>query len=102
MLPDDYLTALQREGNALLVAGASALDAPVRACPEWDCADLVYHVGEVHNFWRRVVAERWTEYHEGAKPDRPADDALVEWARSERDELLRVLRDADPATKVWT
>jgi uncharacterized protein (TIGR03083 family) len=102
MLPDDYLTALEQEGDALLAAGSSALDAPVRACPEWNGADLVYHIGEVHRFWRRVVAERWTEYHEGPDPERPGESALVDWARNERDELLRVLRGADPATKVWT
>jgi uncharacterized protein (TIGR03083 family) len=102
MLPDEYLDALQNDSDALLTASASALPAPVQACPGWNSADLVYHIGEVHNFWRRVVAERWTEYHEGPEPDRPPDDVLINWARDERDELLRVLRDVDPATKVWT
>jgi uncharacterized protein (TIGR03083 family) len=102
MLRDDYLIAIDREGEALLAAGAIAFDAQVPACPEWTGGDLVYHIGEVHNFWRRVVAERWTEYHEGADAERPADDALIDWAQAEREALLRALREADPATKVWT
>ena len=99
----DWLGALARDGGALGdAASAAGLGAAVAACPGWTVADLVYHVGEVHSFWRTIVAERRSTPDGLAEPPRPADDALLGWYREGIDATVRVLRDADPAGAVWT
>ena len=53
--PIDYVAAVRREAVALsAVAHAGPLDAPVAACPGWDVARLVGHVGSVHR-WATVA-----------------------------------------------
>ena len=55
--------------NAMALAfadscAAAGLDAPVAACPGWTVADLLWHLAEVHDFWRTIVRERM-QSHEG-------------------------------------
>ena len=38
--------------------------ARVPSCPDWDAADLVWHLATVQRWWAEVI---------GARPDRPAD-----------------------------
>jgi uncharacterized damage-inducible protein DinB len=73
----EYVTVLRREGQVLGDAAAQAsLDAPVVACPGWNVADLLWHIGEVHDFWGRVVAH--------------TTDADGEWLVTEADDRLQV------------
>jgi uncharacterized protein (TIGR03083 family) len=103
MQHDHYVEVIRRNGGALLEAAQAAPKAKVRACPEWDMADLVWHIGEVHHFWASVahgpITDPRTQYDE---PQRPADDSLTEFAREQLAFLLRVLAQADPATEVWS
>lgn len=105
----DYLVALQRDADGLLDAARRAgADARVEACPEWDVADLVWHIGEVHHFWATVVKDRLGDWKEYTPPERPAsndpdaDDGVFAFAASTRDLLLDTLSRTDPATPVWT
>ena len=102
MQRDDALRIIRREGDALLAAAPRDLRASVRGAPEWDVADLVHHIGEVHFFWATVVDKRLADLEDYEEPDRPADDALVQWARESLDYLLRVLAENDPAMPVWS
>src|SRR5690349_24159922 len=102
MLRDDYLGIIRHEGEALLEAAADAPTATIVPCPGWQMSDLVYHIGEVHRFWARVVAERWTDYREGPAASRPDDGALVAWAREALDTLESTLSAADQDAPVWT
>lgn len=99
---DAYLDALAREGGALITAAAARLDAPVPACPDWDGAGLLAHVGEVHSFWRWIVEGARTSPDGYEPPARPAAGDLAGWCRGELDALHRVLEATDPATPVWT
>ena len=45
-----YLDAFDADGARLLEVAADALGADVPACPGWDVAQLVAHVGQVYNF----------------------------------------------------
>ena len=59
MRRDDFIAAIEREGQAfLLAAGDGDFATRVPCCPDWDLADLVWHLGEVHGFWASVV-EPW-------------------------------------------
>jgi uncharacterized protein (TIGR03083 family) len=97
------LGALWRDGLGLADAAERAgLDAPVPCCPGWTVADLVWHTGEVHVFWRTVVAERWEDPSAYDEPDRPLDDALVGWFRDGVQRTLEVLSTTDADEPVWT
>jgi uncharacterized protein (TIGR03083 family) len=100
----DYLDALRRNGGAFAdAAEAAGLSARVEACPDWSVADLVWHLGEVHDFWRTVAEER-IEDPSQVRDDlpRPGDDELVAWYRDGVERLHAVLAAADPSTPVWT
>ena len=99
----DFLTAIARDGEAFASVCADAdLAAPVAACPGWTIADLVYHLGEVHHFWRTVVGEARDTWEGYEQPARPADGELIGWYRDRLAELVTVLAAADPAQPNWT
>jgi uncharacterized protein (TIGR03083 family) len=104
--PTQLLGALQRDaiGFADAAETGDILAKQVRSCPDWTGADLVWHLGEVHLFWRTIAGERFDDWRkaEALKPERPADDGLLAWYRAGADETVRVLTDADPAEEVWT
>ena len=81
---------------------AADLSASVPACPEWNVADLVWHVTEVHHFWRTMVAERLTDPGAYTRPLRPPDEALLEMYRVGGQRVLDTLRDTPDDTAVWT
>jgi uncharacterized protein (TIGR03083 family) len=103
MNTQDYLHALARDGHAFAeVCGDADLGAAVPGCPGWDMADLVWHLGEVHFFWRTIVSDRrdtWEGYEE---PARPADADLLAWYRDGLARTVDVLTAADPAHANWT
>jgi uncharacterized protein (TIGR03083 family) len=102
MQHDDSLQVIRREGAALLAAAEHAPGANVRGCPEWDMRDLLWHVGEVHNFWATVVDEKLTDFGSYTQPPRPDAGALASFAREQLDFVVRVLADTDPDAEVWT
>jgi uncharacterized protein (TIGR03083 family) len=101
---DRYLDAIDRDSAGLLAAARQAGGAaPVPSCPEWDVADLVWHIGEVHHFWATIARDQLTEWEQYSQPARPDTfDATVEFARSSAGELAGVLRATPPDTPVWT
>ncbi len=107
MDPDAYLATLQAETGRFAAAAEQARRihgwrARVPGCPEWDLADLVWHLGEVQHFWAWVVRTRATAPDGYAAPARPADDALPGWAAEQLRELADTLTHAEPTDPVWT
>jgi len=100
----DYLTALERDGRAFLAScSAAPADAVIDACPEWHTADLLWHLTEVHAFWRSVVEQRATHWDQVIEPVRPDDGAvLTEMFRRGLGALLTTLATVDPTTEIWT
>jgi uncharacterized protein (TIGR03083 family) len=105
-LPFDATEHLRTDGSELLdAAQRTGLDAPVRSCPGWTMADLVWHIGEVWSFWSLVVEKRLTSREAlEAEPDflRPRDDLLVDWASAAHTGVLAALNSTPPRTEVWT
>jgi uncharacterized protein (TIGR03083 family) len=108
MRTTDYISALDREGQLLLGAANSAgLDAPVPSCPGWEVRDLLAHIGFVHRWAARYVAEPLTEMVE--EPDEkavlsaaPPDDVLLSWVADGHGRLVKALSSAPPDVKCWT
>ena len=78
---------------------------PVAACPGWDLSDLTWHVGEVWDFWARIVEERITDA-EGvralAEAERPEAHELLEWVTAAHTAIYAALIDGRPEREVWT
>lgn len=102
MNPADHVAALRRAGSRIAGGAEGRLDRIVPSCPGWQIADLVWHVGIVHMFWRMVARgalagpEAWTE------PDRPTNDDLLVWFRRGVDLTATILDSVDPDTPAWT
>jgi uncharacterized protein (TIGR03083 family) len=106
-----FLATLHEESTALLAASRRADPrAAVPGCPEWTTADLVWHIGEVHDFWGWIVRQQAGEpdgYEDPARPgtELPVDEAfaaVATFASERAAELYRVLGDTDPGTPVWS
>ncbi len=99
----ELIVALDRDSAAFVdaceVAGLTRL---VASCPGWTIADLLWHLTEVHDFWRTIVAERLSDWKSYTQPPRPVDEGLAGMYRRGRNALLTTLAEADPATPVWT
>jgi uncharacterized protein (TIGR03083 family) len=106
----EYLDVLHHEATSLLVAARGAgPSAPVPGCPAWTVTDLVWHLGEAHDFWGYVVRERALApdaYQAPPRPTAPSPaeefEAVHTFASERAAELHRVLSETDPATPVWT
>lgn len=80
-------------------------DAAVPTCPDWDVADLVWHLTEVQYFWAAVVRQQRTDLAEVEAEDlrRPTGfPELLRLAERCSRDLVEVLRRTPPGTPVWT
>ncbi len=101
--------ALEAEGPRLAEAagGAGALGQPVPTCPGWNVSQLLRHLGYIHRWAARYVAERLpgrvAEADELAiLSGGPADAALLAWAGDGHRALVAALRAAPPDLGCWT
>ena len=103
---DDYLSALDTERELFVVAIAAAgPDAPIPSCPEWTMRDLVHHQGDVHRWAAVIVGDRIAK--PSAIPEDylgpvPSDSELADWLGTGIDELIAVLRSAEPDMHCFT
>jgi uncharacterized protein (TIGR03083 family) len=107
MAPEQHLQTLREENTRFAAAAAAAharhgWRARVPGCPEWDLADLVWHLGEVQHFWGWLVRTRATSPAGYPEPVRPADDGLLDVLAEQARELEDALARAEPTDPVWT
>lgn len=106
LLTMDYLTHLAADSKrfAEALAGVDP-SSPVPCCPEWDAADLAWHLTEVQWFWGTIVAERLREPEaaDNAKPERPRTlgETVTLFNRSS-ERLQTALASTPDETPVWT
>jgi uncharacterized protein (TIGR03083 family) len=102
-----HIEALQSEGDLMAAASRAAdADAPVPTCPEWVFRDLVQHMGGVHRWATRYVAEARPEYSPtdlevlaGGWPD---DAELTDWFVAGYSGLVAALMAAPADLECWT
>lgn len=98
-----YLEAISSHSRGLADAARNNLDAEVEHCPGWSVADLVWHVTEVHWFWRTIAEGRLSAPpDEALRPQREPDERLVQSFLTGAAELVDTLREADQTASVWT
>jgi len=87
------------------VTDGAAPTSPVPGCPGWDLAKLVKHTGIVHRWAAAAVATRATvpigmNTLDVGLPSDPAH--YPQWLAAGGESLVAVLREAGPATEVWS
>ena len=78
--------------------------ARVPSCPDWDAADLLWHLTTVQAFWTKVVNTRPAPADEAdeGRLDRPEGyDELLAAFDEHSAALLEALAGADPAEEAW-
>jgi uncharacterized protein (TIGR03083 family) len=102
----DYLGFIGSESARFIDLLADADPAArVPSCPDWNVADLLWHLTEVQWFWGSIVARaiRDPAHAESDKPDRPDDyPVLLGLQREATDRLLTALSAGDDADPMWT
>ena len=95
----EFVSAVRREGEALLSAAGQGGDAPVPTCEGWTIDRLLVHVGRLWTMVATVVGERRTTPAE--RPEVPKDKPLPAMAADALDELVDALMSCEPDTPVW-
>lgn len=96
-----FTEAVEREGARLLEVAAVDPTAAVPACPGWDVARLVVHIGQVHHYMA-VLLETPSLDAPGHRFQRPDTDDVISWAAQARARVVAALGAVDPATPTWT
>lgn len=76
---------------------------PVPSCPDWNAADLLWHLTGVQHFWAQVVARRPAGPDGIEEPERPGshEEMLVLHDRASA-ALLEALTAASAGDEAWT
>ena len=98
----NYLGVLRREGEAFADSVATAMEKPIASCEPWLGTDLLWHMIEVHYFWKFIVETHAMKPDDYAPPSKPADNDLLSEYRKGLNELLSVLSSIDTARTCWT
>jgi uncharacterized protein (TIGR03083 family) len=91
---------IERESAALCRLAAD-LGAPVPACPGWDVAELLRHVGSAHRNAAHIVGERLQRHPDRAGLLAPEGTEPIAWLTAGTDALVAALASTAPDTEVW-
>jgi len=101
----DYLAHLRTESarfREVLATGDPAARVP--ACPDWDAADLLWHLTGVQAFWAEVVRTRPApvpDDYEQSLPRPETHEGLLSAFDEQSAALQTVLATAGPAEEAW-
>ena len=77
--------------------------ARVPGCPDWDAADLLFHLAGVQHFWSTIVRRRPEGPEAVEELDRPASyDGLLALYDASSTALVEALAQAEPGERAWT
>ena len=107
LTPEAYLDHIRAESARFRAVLADCDPAArVPGCPDWDAADLLWHLTKVQRFWAGRVTERPAEPTEGEEAydaERPASYAGLLAAFDVADAaFLDALEGVEAAAEAWT
>jgi len=100
----EHCEALRREGHTLgAAARAAGVDAQVASCPDWQVADLLFHIGRLHRWVATIVESAGDDptAHWSALEPPPANVAL-DWFEGGVDLVSDALLRVDPTSPAWS
>lgn len=102
--PSAYLDFIRSESarfRAVLALADPAARVPT--CPDWDAADLLWHLTGVHRFWGHIITTRPAGPDDFEEPARPTSygELLTAFDQASA-ELATALQAADPAAEAWS
>lgn len=102
--PEEYLRHLASESSRFReVLSSCEPAARVPGCPDWNAADLLWHLTEVQDFWAHVVTHRPKPPEDYPDPKRPREYAELLAAFDDRSRALQeALAAAAPTDEAWT
>ena len=101
MNSDSLLESLELFGNRMFTVAEGKDSEAIKECPEWSVSDLMAHVGIVYGWVTSIIESGSLERPTTPFPTPPEADER-EWAMNRLSTLLRILRESDPVTPVWT
>ncbi len=104
LAPERYLDHLRTESRRFRDVLADCDPAArVPGCPDWDAADLLFHLAGVQHFWSTIVRQRPEGPERLEEPVRPETyDGLLEFFDLSSAALVTALEEADPHERAWT
>ncbi len=101
---EQYLDHLRRESRRFRdVLADCDPGAKVPACPDWDAADLLWHLAEVQWFWSSIIVGRPAGPDALEEPARPTSyDGLLADFDTYSAALVSALESADPTEVAWS
>jgi uncharacterized protein (TIGR03083 family) len=104
LAPERYLDHLRTESRRFRdVLADCDPTARVPGCPDWDAADLLFHLAGVQHFWSTIVRQRPEGPEKLEEPVRPETYAgLLAFFDTSSAALVAALEEADPAEHAWT
>jgi uncharacterized protein (TIGR03083 family) len=103
-VPLDLLEDIRRESDRFhAVLSTCDPGARVPACPDWDAADLLWHLTDVQWFWTRVITTRPAAPPEDLEhPQRPESyEELLSGFAAQSAALVEALAEAGPDAEAW-
>ena len=101
---EDYLQRIHSESARFRAVLADCDPAArVPSCPDWDAADLLWHLGEVQHFWGTMFRQRPVgpdDYEHEPRPETYA--GLLDYFDRGSELLFSQLDGVDPAAETWT
>lgn len=98
----ELLAALRSAGDRIVaVSRAADLHRPVPACPQWDLAALLGHLGTLWYFHGQHLTRGLTSPPDPATRPDPPDHDLPAWAGAGLEFIYAVLAALDPEAPAW-
>lgn len=74
----------------------------VPSCPDWNLADLIWHLTEVQDFWGGIVDGLLSDPDDVVTVERPVDRDLAELLVDRSARLVRALAERSPEEVCWS
>jgi len=97
-----YIDHVRVQGERLASVAEQAMDRAVPGCPEWNGADLVFHLGRVHRMFDDVLVRSVTDASDLQRADRPDDGVLLSWYREGLSQLVTTMDKTPRSRPAWS
>lgn len=98
---ETYLKAIEIFSNRMFYVAEGKDSEAIKECPDWSVNDLMAHVGTVYGWVTSIIESRSLERPTTPFPT-PPENNQREWAMNRLSTLLKIVRESDPMTPVWT